>query len=198
VRRRGGSSRYGKFSITGKSHLAREVAAHIIGCEPDGLKESGQFGFVQFHPSYDYTDFVEGLRPYDEGQGGVGFKLEKGSFMYFVGRAREAQEPKETSSAGVSFDDVWDNLVEDVAVAESEGKDYTIDTVRGKPLYLRTAGREGDVLCRGGQAPYFNKEQCRNCVESIALEQKSHQFLSRYRKSAGQLIEHPRPASARG
>lgn len=36
------------------------------------------------------------------------------------------------------------------------------------------------------------------CVESIALEQKSHQFLSRYRKSAGQLIEHPRPASARG
>lgn len=162
MRRRGGSSRYGKFSITGKSHLAREVAAHIIGCEPDGLKESGQFGFVQFHPSYDYTDFVEGLRPYDEGQGGVGFKLEKGSFMYFVGRAREAQEPKETSSAGASFDDVWDNLVEDVAVAESEGKDYTIDTVRGKPLYLRTAGREGDVLCRGGQAPYFNKEQCRN------------------------------------
>ena len=147
---------------TGKTYLAREVAARIIGCTLDDLDGSGQFGFVQFHPSYDYTDFVEGLRPYDEGQGGVGFKLEKGSFMYFVGRAREAQEPKETSSAGASFDDVWDNLVEDVAVAESEGKDYTIDTVRGKPLYLRTAGREGDVLCRGGQAPYFNKEQCRN------------------------------------
>ena len=98
MRRRGGSSRYGKFSITGKSHLAREVAAHIIGCEPDGLKESGQFGFVQFHPSYDYTDFVEGLRPYDEGQGGVGFKLEKGSFMGFVLR-QETREPYRRASA---------------------------------------------------------------------------------------------------
>lgn len=46
--------------------------------------------------------------------------------------------------------------------------------------------------------PMFSRGADFACVESIALEQKSHQFLSRYRKSAGQLIEHPRPASARG
>lgn len=48
---------------TGKSYLARLIAASIIGCDKDKLIGSKQFQFVQFHPSYDYTDFVEGLRP---------------------------------------------------------------------------------------------------------------------------------------
>ena len=48
---------------TGKTYLARKIAAEIIGRDIKDLKASGQYDFVQFHPSYDYTDFVEGLRP---------------------------------------------------------------------------------------------------------------------------------------
>ena len=49
---------------TGKTFLAKQIAKQMIGVETDEeLEKSGQFAFVQFHPSYDYTDFVEGLRP---------------------------------------------------------------------------------------------------------------------------------------
>lgn len=75
---------------TGKTHLAKQVAAKIIGCDFDDLDNSDQFEMVQFHPSYDYTDFVEGLRPVSSEDGQVGFELEPGTFMEFVDKARTA------------------------------------------------------------------------------------------------------------
>jgi hypothetical protein len=67
---------------TGKTYLAKEVASAIIGgCPSCQLTEEQkkQIGFVQFHPSYDYTDFVEGLRPVEDGD----FKRQDGVFKQF-------------------------------------------------------------------------------------------------------------------
>ena len=59
----------------------------------EALTESGQFGFVQFHPSYDYTDFVEGLRPgKPDEKGNIGFELRPGIFMRFCMEARRNLE----------------------------------------------------------------------------------------------------------
>ena len=43
--------------------------------------------FVQFHPSYDYTDFVEGLRPIEKSDGQVGFERKDGVFKEFCKKA---------------------------------------------------------------------------------------------------------------
>ena len=57
---------------TGKTHLAKQIAEEL----------GAEYEFVQFHPSYDYTDFVEGLRPVNE-NGQVVFKRKDGIFKEF-------------------------------------------------------------------------------------------------------------------
>lgn len=88
---------------TGKSYLAREIAADIISNGYfDGYtlltdEQKKQIEFVQFHPSYDYTDFVEGLRPRINDDGTMGFELQDGIFKKFVGRARKNFENSQKS-----------------------------------------------------------------------------------------------------
>ena len=66
---------------TGKTYLARKIA-EAMGCSEN------EIGFVQFHPSYDYTDFVEGLRPVkDNSSGQIGFERKDGVFKKFCERA---------------------------------------------------------------------------------------------------------------
>lgn len=80
---------------TGKTYLAKQIAADIIsnGAVQEYSKLSDeqkkQVEFVQFHPSYDYTDFVEGLRPCPNADGTMGFELQDGIFKKFVARARK-------------------------------------------------------------------------------------------------------------
>lgn len=94
---------------TGKTYLAKQIAAEIISegettkFEELSDEQKEQFEFVQFHPSYDYTDFVEGLRPVTSENGQVGFELKPGTFMAFCDKARE---PEDTE-----FDSAWEKLI---------------------------------------------------------------------------------------
>lgn len=72
---------------TGKTFMAQAIAEEM-GCSKD------EMCFVQFHPSYDYTDFVEGLRPITDGKGGIGFERRDGVFKEFCKRALSKVQPK--------------------------------------------------------------------------------------------------------
>ena len=87
---------------TGKTYLAKEIAKELTGGNED------QIGFVQFHPSYDYTDFVEGLRPVSNGDGAIEFKLEDGIFKKFCQKAKEAQK----TGGQDNFEEAWDLYLE--------------------------------------------------------------------------------------
>ena len=94
---------------TGKTYLARQIAKQMIGVKTDEeLEESGQFNFVQFHPSYDYTDFVEGLRPTPPDENGIiGFEIKDGIFKSFCQKASEAK----FSEIVDNFDVAWESLL---------------------------------------------------------------------------------------
>ncbi len=75
---------------TGKTFLAREIAEELT------QDYDGAIGFVQFHSSYDYTDFVEGLRPVasNEQGGANGFALQDGIFKAFCKKAAKDHNNK--------------------------------------------------------------------------------------------------------
>lgn len=95
---------------TGKTYLAKEIAKELT----DGNED--QIGFVQFHPSYDYTDFVEGLRPVSNGDGAIEFKLQDGIFKEFCQKAKEAQK----TGGQDNFEETWAKLTD--AINEKQGQ----------------------------------------------------------------------------
>ncbi|MEU1845294.1 McrB family protein [Micromonospora sediminicola] len=66
---------------TGKTYLARALAAHVA--ERDAVR------LVQFHPSYAYEDFFEGFRPVENVEGGaVSFVKTPGPLREIAAQAR--------------------------------------------------------------------------------------------------------------
>lgn len=76
---------------TGKTYLAKEMAAQLVAglsySELDPKVRDEQIAFVQFHPSYDYSNFVEGLHSYERGDNQIGFRREDGIFKEFCKKA---------------------------------------------------------------------------------------------------------------
>lgn len=134
---------------TGKSYLAKEIAADIIS---DGYfdqytlldeEQKKQVEFVQFHPSYDYSDFVEGLRPKMNLDGSIGFELQDGVFKKFVARARKNYEDSQKSKERIEQEKTAQGAMEAFFADIEFGVDL-FKTITGNEFYI-TSVEEGRI-----------------------------------------------------
>lgn len=128
---------------TGKTHLAKDIASFmhyqkkyedLTDTEKEELKN--YMGFVQFHPSYDYTDFVEGLRPVNDGNDTqIGFERKDGVFKKFCERALKNLEDSKKSVEEIEKEKSVDEKIESfINGAIDDGKEFK--TVTGNKFYI--------------------------------------------------------------
>ncbi|QIB75406.1 AAA domain-containing protein [Halogeometricum borinquense] len=75
---------------TGKTFVSKHIAEEIT----DGT--DGIYDLVQFHQSYEYEDFIQGIRPSisnDDENGDLVYTLQEGTFIEFCEEARDRNSP---------------------------------------------------------------------------------------------------------
>ena len=129
---------------TGKTFLAKEIAKEM-GCTQN------EIGFVQFHPSYDYTDFVEGLRPKNQSSGEIGFERKDGVFKEFCKKALQnlidSKKSVEVLEKESSIKDKVENFLEKAIEENSEfetatGNKFTIIENAEKNIFVSIPANE--------------------------------------------------------
>lgn len=121
---------------TGKTFMAQAIATEM-GCTKD------EMCFVQFHPSYDYTDFVEGLRPVDNGNGQIGFERKDGVFKEFCKYALKNVIDSEKSVESLARELSWQEKLEQF-IEDAMDNETTFKTVNGSEF--RISDRKGHNL----------------------------------------------------
>lgn len=127
---------------TGKTHMARAIAEEMGAVTK----------FVQFHPSYDYTDFVEGLRPVEKGDDQMGFKRRDGVFKEFCRNAIEASNGETNDS----FKDALQSFKNDL---KEKGEIEIPSYLKSKNTRTVSLSQNGTISVKGETEPVYSDER---------------------------------------
>ena len=119
---------------TGKTYLAKEVAK-AMGCTEN------EISFVQFHQSYDYTDFVEGLRPVNQESNQIGFERRDGVFKEFCKRAIKGVE---RNVSDLNEEDAIEAFKDEVKKEGTDG--VTVKSIRSETTFTVTINEKGTLF----------------------------------------------------
>lgn len=187
---------------TGKTYLAKNIASQIIlnkdydeSVENDiNFKE--QCAFVQFHPSYDYTDFVEGLRPMQDENGNIGFERKDGVFKEFCRKALKNLKDSEKDIATLNYDEIikkyFLEFIENDIQSSIEKGGYGIKGLKGEEIspvvYVELKGNDrfNYKINSKQNNQYTNRENLNSlieCYKNIIIknyDKITHKMLSEY------------------
>lgn len=177
---------------TGKTYTTAEVALTILGKDISQYKDhdelmkdydnliikidpesnrilSGQIGFVTFHQSMDYEDFIEGIKPKCDGSDTVTYDVEDGIFKMICKKASENGDAKSDN-----FEESWKKLI----AILNEKESLPISTLNGKTTFEIELNEYGDGLASRtyqdgdenwvrGKSKFFNKKQLENIYKGL-------------------------------
>lgn len=71
---------------TGKTYIAEKLAKHLVS------NGDGFYDFIQFHPAYNYEDFIQGIRPKSTVDGKLDYPVVPGRFIEFIKKAQSCKD----------------------------------------------------------------------------------------------------------
>jgi len=109
----------------------------------DQCVKDGQIVFTTFHQSYGYEEFIEGIKPDmdSSSDGQVRYKIEDGIFKKICTTALYESIKKNTQSASISFEDLYEQFI---AIVESS-LPYDLTSINSNVLQIKSISSQKNL-----------------------------------------------------